>query len=131
MTGADMQRVGAGRGGPDRDLAALAKGQAAGEEILHREPVHDRQIRQRAFHRAQHIETEARAIFQAAAIFVGAAVLEWCVELRDQIAMRGVNFDAIETGRLRTPRGGNESCNRLLDARSVIFCGTMVSNVVS
>src|SRR5947208_3118739 len=31
--------------------------------------------------------------------------------------MRGVNFDAVETGRLRAPCGGSESCGRLLDAR--------------
>ena len=36
MAGGDMQRVGAGRRGPDCDLAAFAERQAAGEEILDR-----------------------------------------------------------------------------------------------
>ena len=69
------------------------------------------------FHRAQHLEAEAGAIFQAAAVFVGAPVLERRVELRDQIAVRGVDLDAIEARLLRTQRGGDMGGDGLRDAR--------------
>ena len=107
MPGGDVQRIGAGGRGPDRDLAAFAIGQPAGKEIFHRQPVDHAETRHRGFHRAQHIEPEAGAVFERAAIVVGAAVLERRVKLRNQIAVRGMNFDAIEAGLLRAHRGGD------------------------
>ncbi len=100
MAGGDVQRVGAGRRRPDRDLPAFAIGQAAGKEILDRKPIDDAEPRHRRLHRAQDVEPEAGAVFELAAIFVGAAVLERRMKLRDQIAVRGMDFDAIEAGRL-------------------------------
>ncbi len=132
MAGGDVQRIGAGLRRPDRDLPALAEGQAAGEEILDRKPVDDAQARHRGFHRAQHFEAEAGAVFQRAAIFVVAAVFERRVELRNQIAVRGVDFDAIETGLLRALRGMRHSAVTACAMRAlVIASGMMVSNVVS
>ncbi len=64
-------------------------------------------LRQHGLDRAQDFEPEAGAVFQAAAIFVAAAVFERRVELRDQIAVRGMDFDAIEAGLLRALRGGD------------------------
>ena len=71
----------------------------------------------RAFHRAQHLEPEAGAVLEAAAIFVGAAVLERRVELRDEIAVRGVQLDAVEPGFPRARRGGGKGGDGLGDAR--------------
>ena len=101
MTGGDMDGVGAGLRRPDRDDAAFAVGQPAVEEVLDRQPVDHAERRHRGFHRAQHVEAEAGAVLQRAAVFVGAAVLERRVELRDQVAVRGVDFDAVEAGLLR------------------------------
>ncbi len=117
MPGADVQRVGAAFRGPDRDLPAFAERQPAGEKIFHREPVDHADARHRRFHRAQDFETEAGAIFQAAAVFVRAPVFERRVELRDQIAVRGVDLDAIEPGLLRAQRGGDVRGDGLGDAR--------------
>ncbi len=99
-----MQRVGAGLRRPDRDHATFAIGQPAVEEVVDRQPVDDAEPRHCGLDRAQHIEPEAGAVLQAAAVFVGAVVLERRVELRDQIAVRGVDFDAVEARRLG-PRG--------------------------
>ncbi len=57
--------------------------------------------RDRRLDRAQHLEPETGAVLQAAAVFVGAAVLERRVELRDQVAVGGVHLDAVEAGLLR------------------------------
>ena len=117
MPGGDVQRVGAGRRGPDRDLPAFAIGQPAGKEILDRQPINHAEARHRRLHRAQHIEPEAGAVFERAAIVVGAAVFERRVKLRNQIAVRGVNFDAIEAGLLRALCGGDIGGRRRGDAR--------------
>ncbi len=117
MSRGDMQRVGAGLRRPERDLPAFGERQAAGKEVFDREPVDDAQAWHRGFHRAQNFEAEAGAIFQAAAIFVVAPVLERRVELRNQIAVRGVDLDAIEAGLLRALRRGDVSGDGLCDAR--------------
>ena len=101
VPGGDMQRVGAGLAPPRSRCAAFAVGQPAVEIILDRQPVDHAELGHRRLHRAQHVEAEARAVLQRAAVFVGAAVLERRVELRDQIAVRGVDFDAVEAGLLR------------------------------
>ena len=87
-----------------------------GKIIVDREPIDHRHVRHGRFDGAQHVEAEARAVFERAAVLVVAAVLERGEELRDQIAVRGVDLDAIEAGRLR-PRGGvREGRDRLGDA---------------
>ena len=69
-----------------------------------------------ALRRAQHFEPEPRAVLEAAAILVAAPVLERRMKLRDEIAMRRVDLDAIEP-RLPRPRsGGGEGRDRLGDA---------------
>ena len=80
--------------------AAFAVRQPAVEKVLDREPVDHAERRHRGLHRAQHVEAEARAVLERAAVLVGAAVLERRVELRDQIAVRGVDLDAVEAGLL-------------------------------
>src|SRR5579862_2440721 len=108
-----MQRVGAGLGCPDRNLAAFCERQAAGKEVFDRETIDDAKVRQRGFDRAQCFEAEAGAIFETAAVFVAAPVLEWRVELRDQITVCGMDLDAIESCLLRALRGGNVGGDRL------------------
>ena len=131
VAGGDVQRVGAGFRRPDRDLAALVERQPAGEEVLDRQPIDDRHAGHRRLHRAQHFEPEAGAVLQAAAIFVGAPVLERGVELRDQVAVRGVDLDAVEARLLRARRGGGVGGGGRAMRALVIASGTMVSNVVS
>src|ERR1700744_6493117 len=106
MPGGDMDGIGAGRRRPDRDLAAFAVEQAAVKEILDRKPIDDTETGHGFFHRAQYLEPEAGAVFEAAAVVVVPAILERRVELRDQIAVRGMDLDAIEAGFLRAARGG-------------------------
>ena len=105
MPGSDVQRVRSRVRRPERNLAAFVKRQSARKEILNRQPVDDRHSWNRRLHRAQHLEPEAGAIFEAAAIGVRAAVLERRVKLRNEVAMGGVDFDAVEA-RLARPRGG-------------------------
>ena len=100
MAGGDVQRVRAGFRGPQRDLSALAKRHAAGKVILDRQPINHGDARNLLLHRAQNEQAEAGAVEQAAAEFVGAVVFKRRVKLRNQIAVRGVNFDAIESGLL-------------------------------
>ena len=100
VPGGDVDRVGAGLRRPDRDGAALVVGEPAVEIVVDRHPVDHAEPRHRGLHRAQHVEPEARAVLQAAAVFVGAPVLERRVELRDQVAVRGVDLHAVEAGRI-------------------------------
>ncbi len=117
MSRSDMQRVGAALRRPERDLPAFGERQAAGKEVFDRQPVDHAQVRHRRLHGTQNFQTEAGAIFQAAAVFVVAPVLERRMELRDQIAVCGVDFDAIEAGLLRALRGGDMGGDGLHDAR--------------
>ncbi len=121
VPGGDVQRVGAGLGGPQRDLFAFVEGQSADEEVLDRQAVDHAKPRHCGLHGAQHVEPEAGAVLQAAAVFVGAAVFERRMELRDQVAVRGVDLDAVEAGLLRAHRGGDVCGGRLRDARLAHF----------
>ncbi len=112
-----MQRVGTRLRGPDGDLFALAERQPAGEEILNRQPINHAQAGDRCLNGAQDVEPKAGAILQAPAIFVSALVLERRMELRDQVAMRGMNFDAVEPGLLRAYGGRDVRRGCLHDAR--------------
>ena len=117
MAGGDVQRVRACFGRPDRDLPALLERQSAGEEVLDRQPIDDRHAGYCRLDRAQRFESEARPVLQAAAVVVGAPVLERGVKLRDEVAVRRVNLDAIEARLARTRRGGGVRGDRRVDAR--------------
>ena len=117
MAGRDVERIGARLRRPDRDLAALLVGHAVGKIVLDREPVDDAERRRRGLDRAQHLEPEAGAVRERAAIGVGAAVLERGVELRDQIAVGGVDLDAVEAGLAGADRGGGIGGDGGRDAR--------------
>ncbi len=110
-----MQRVGAGRRGPERDLPAFFKNKSAGKEIFDREPVDHAEVRHRGFHRTQHFQAEAGAVLERAAILVSAAVFERRMKLRNQITVRGVDFDAIEARGLRALCGGGVCGDALRD----------------
>src|SRR5262249_56640637 len=60
----------------------------------------------------------AGGVREGAAVVVGASVLERRVELRDQVAVRGMDLDAIEAGLAGAHGGGGESRRRLVDARA-------------
>ena len=107
MPGGDVQRIGARIGRPQRDLLAFVKRQAAVEEVFDRQPVDHAEAGRGGLDRTQDVEPEAGPVLEAAAVLVGAPVFERRVELRDQVAVRGVNFDAVEAGLLRAQRGGD------------------------
>ena len=101
VPGGDVQRVGAGLRRPDaRCCLPSSYVSPPSKIVVDREAIDHAERRHRGLHRAQHVEPEARAVLQRAAVFVGAAVLERRVELRDQVAVRGVDFDAVEAGLL-------------------------------
>mgnify|MGYP003694798781 CR=1 FL=1 len=133
VAGADVQGVGARVSRPDRDLLALVPRQAAREIILDRQPVDHRHVVDRSLDGAQHLEPEAGAVLEAAAVLViDAPVLERCVELRDQVAVRGVDLDAIEARALGARQAAAANAATVSAMRACdISCGTMVSNVTS
>src|SRR5262249_61035379 len=102
---------------------ALAARQSAGEKIFDRQPVDDRHSGNRGLDRAQPLEPEARAVLEAAAVSITAPVFERRMELRNEIAVGGVNFDAVEAGRSRPHGGGGVRGDRRLDARLRHFRG--------
>ncbi len=112
-----MQRIGARFGRPNRHPPSFRKVHPVGEKILDRDAVDDRHAGHRCLDGAQNLEPEARPVLERAAVFVAAAVLEDIVKLRDEIAVRRVNLDAVEAGALRAPRGLGERRFCLLDAR--------------
>src|SRR5262249_18141801 len=71
--------------------------------------------RSRRLDRAQHLEPEAGPVFEAAAVGITAPVFERRMELRNEIAVGGVNFDAVEAGRSRPHGGGGGRVDRRLD----------------
>ena len=108
VPGGDVKRVGARLRRPQRDLPAFGKRRSLREKVFHRHAV-DHGDAHGGFHRAQHLEPEPRPVLEAAAIGVGAPVLERGDELRDQVAVRGMDFDAIEAGLLGARRGRSEA----------------------
>jgi hypothetical protein len=116
MSGRDMQRIRPHLRGPDRDGAAFVERQAAVEIIVDRQPVDQARVRRRVADGLQHIKTEAGAVLDVAAKLVGAAVLERRVKLRDQIAVGGVDLDAVEARRHGAARRGHIGADRAFDA---------------
>ena len=51
-------------------------------------------------HRGEHLQREAHAVLERAAVLVGALVRHRRDERRDQVAVRGVQFDHVEPGPL-------------------------------
>ena len=117
MAGGDVERVGSRFRRPDRDLPALVEAQSAGKVVLDREAVDDGRSVRRDLDRAQHVEPEAGAVLQAAAVFVGAPVLERGVKLRDQVTVGGMDLDAVEARLLGARGGGGVRGDGDLDAR--------------
>ena len=117
MAGADVQGVGARVSRPDRNLLAFVPWQAAREIVLDRQPINHRHVADRRLDGAQHLKPKASPVFKAAAVLVDAPVLERRVELRDQIAMRGMDLDAIEAGAPGAPGGCCECRRRFGDPR--------------
>jgi hypothetical protein len=111
----DVQRVGAGLGGPQRDLLAFGILQAFGEIVVDRDAEDHRHAGDGRLHRAQHLEAHAGAMLERPAVFVGAAVLERIEELRNQIAVRGVDLDHVEPGLARADGGGGIGVDGLAD----------------
>jgi hypothetical protein len=104
-----------------RNLAAFAERQSAGEKILDRQPIYDRHPAHRRLDCVQHLEPEAGAVLEAATIDVRPTVLERCVKLRDEIAVGGVDLDAIETGIGCADGGRGVRGDCRLDARRAHF----------
>ena len=65
--------------------------------------------------RPDHLEQEARAILQRAAVLVGAVVDAGREELREQVAVGGMQLDAVEAGLARAPGAAGERLDELLD----------------
>ena len=91
MPGGDVQRVGAGLAPPRSRPAGLPRTAARREKVVDRDPVDHAECRHRGLHRAQHVEAEAGAVLQGAAVVVGAPVLERRVRIArsDSRARRG------------------------------------------
>jgi hypothetical protein len=73
-------------------------------------------------HRVEHLEREARAVLEAAAVRVGAPVRQRREEARQQVAVRHVQLDQVEAGRVGA-RGAatNAAITRSMSARSIAF----------
>ena len=65
-------------------------------------------LRPRGAHRFEHFEREAQAVFDAAAVFVGALVADRREEGREQIAVAAMQFEHVEAGFLAHQRGADE-----------------------
>ena len=104
MAGRDVKRIGPRFCRPDCHALSFRKMHSFREKILDRDAVDDRHARHCCLDGAQNLKPEARPVLKRAAVFVAAPILERIVKLRDQIAVRGVNFDAVEPGALRTLR---------------------------
>ena len=73
---------------------------------------------------ADDFEREADAVFEAAAVFVGAVVGEGREELVEQIAVGGVDFDEVESGGEGAMGGGDEVGDDFFHAGAVEGGGT-------
>ena len=62
-----------------------------------------------------HLEQEAAAVFQRAAVFVIATVVIGRQESGNDVVVRGVDFHAVETGTLGAVGGGGEPFDHLGD----------------
>ena len=106
----DVDQVGPGRGERLADLhrlggrdAFVARPIIGGDADRHR-PV----AWPGGAHRREHLERKAQAVLQAAAIFVGAGVLQRRDEPGEQVAVRGVELDHVEAGVEVHAHGGDE-----------------------
>ena len=97
LAGGDVDQVAAGLGEGARHRDRIVAGEAAvlpvGRRDAHR---HRLVLRPGLAHGAEHLEREAQAVFQRAAVFVGALVGQRRDEAREQIAVRGVQLDHVE-----------------------------------
>ena len=76
----------------------------------------DREVRpDRLAHRADHPQQQAQAVFQAAAVFIGAGVGLGRDERGQQIAVPAVDLDRVEPGHLGPARRRSELADHLVD----------------
>src|SRR5205814_1250204 len=81
-------------------------------------PIDDRHFGDRGLDGAQHFEPEAGAVLKAAAVAVGAGVLERSMELRYEVTVSRVDFDTVEPDATRPHGGSRERLHGLADTRA-------------
>jgi hypothetical protein len=113
--GADADRDCARLLQPARDLHALVEREAARHRVLAVDAPDER--RAGGDDRARHLEAEARAVGERAAVGVGAAVVERREEVRRQIAVRAMDLDELEAGLEREVGGARVVVDDLRDLR--------------
>ena len=110
LASGDVDQVGACRVERARDLHRLVRGDTLIAHPVGRRDAH----RHRPLggpdgaHRREHFERIAQAILEAAAILIGARVLERRDEAGEQISVRGMEFDHVEPCVGRHARGRDE-----------------------
>ena len=85
------------------------------EDAAGRQPDADAVGAPDAGHRLDHLDQEARAVLDAAAVVVGALVGAVAQELVEQVAVGAVDLDAVEAGRLSARRAPCSSRRRCRD----------------
>ena len=84
-----------------RDLDRVVRRDAAFDPVVRRDAHRHRLVvRPDRAHRAEHLQRKAQPVFERAAVFVGALVGERRDERRQQIAVRAVQLEPVETGLL-------------------------------
>lgn len=90
------------------------------EELVERQAHTEREfIAQRAPHRLAHLEHDAAAVSDRAAVSVVAFIERGTQEFTEQLAVRGVYFDAVETGAFHVGRRAREVVDEFGNVRGV------------
>ena len=95
-----VREVDAGLAGPVHELGDVVDGEAVLEVVVVDVDAHEQRhiLGHIAAHLADALEGEARAVFEAAAVLVGAAVDGRGEELVGEVGVRGVEFNGVEAG---------------------------------
>ncbi|MNK98501.1 hypothetical protein D3C87_1188660 [compost metagenome] len=116
-----VDQVGAGLLEQARDTHRVVGRDAAFDPVVGRDAhAHRFILRPGGAHGAEHAQRIAAAVFQAAAIFVRAAVGQRRDKTRQQVTVRAMQFQPVETGDGGRQCGAHEV---LFDARQVAFRG--------